>query len=101
MTTTADLDSAAAVLAAVREDRGVADAAEVRMLRAAVAWAAMHSVDSLDAAATITDRYFGDTGVPVAGPGAPVVGEFCVSEFAAAIGLPTEVGKDYLGEAVE
>ena len=102
MTSTTDLDSAAAVLEFARSAKtGVADAAEVRMLQAAVAWAAMHSVDSLDAAATVTDRYFGDTGVPVAGPGAPLVGEFCVSEFAAAIGLPTEIGKDYLGEAVE
>ena len=96
---TADLDSAAAVLAAVREDRAVVDAGEAEMLQAAVAWAAMHSVDSLDAAATVRDH--GETGVPVAGPGAPLVGEFCVSEFAAAIGLPTEIGKDYLGEAVE
>ncbi len=39
--------------------------------------------------------------VPVAGPGAPLVGEFSVTEFAAAIGLPTEAGKAYLGEAVE
>ena len=43
----------------------------------------------------------GDTGMPVAGPGAPLVAEFSVTEFAAAIGLPTEAGKAYLGEAVE
>ena len=43
----------------------------------------------------------GETGIPVAGPGAPLVAEFSVTEFAAAIGLPTEAGKAYLGEAVE
>ena len=43
----------------------------------------------------------GETGMPVAGPGAPLVAEFSVTEFAAAIGLPTEAGKAYLGEAVE
>ena len=59
----------------------------------------MHSVDSLAEAATVWDR--GETGMPVAGPGAPLVGEFSVTEFAAAIGLPTEAGKAYLGEAVE
>src|SRR6188472_3799883 len=96
---TADLDTAAAVLAAVREDRALVDAGEARMLQAAVTWAAMHSVDSLEAAATVWDH--GETGIPVAGPGAPLVGEFCVTEFAAAIGLPTEAGKTYLGEAVE
>ncbi len=59
----------------------------------------MHSVDSLAEAATVWDH--GETGMPVAGPGAPLVGEFSVTEFAAAIGLPTEAGKAYLGEAVE
>jgi hypothetical protein len=59
----------------------------------------MHSVDSLDEAATVWDH--GETGMPVAGPGAPLIGEFSVTEFAAAIGLPTEAGKAYLGEAVE
>src|SRR5215207_9714618 len=94
-----DLDTAAAVLAAAREDTALADAAEARKLQRAVAWAAMHSVDSLDQAATVWDH--GETGLPVAGPGAPLVGEFSVTEFAAAIGLPTEAGKAYLGEAVE
>jgi len=98
-TSIADLDTAAAVLAAVREDRALVDAGEARMLQAAVAWAAMHSVDSLAAAATVWEH--GETGVPVAGPGAPLVGEFCVPEFAAAVGMSTEAGKDYLGEAVE
>ena len=60
----------------------------------------MHSVDSITDAATYTD-FGGDTGMPVAGPGAPLVSEFSIVEFAAAIGLPTEAGKAYLGEAVE
>jgi hypothetical protein len=94
--TAADLDTAAAVLAAVREDRALVDAGEARMLQAAVTWAGMHSVDSLDQAATVWDH--GETGLPVAGPGAPLIGEFSVTEFAAAIGLPTEAGKAYLGE---
>ena len=97
---TADLDTAAAVLAAVaRGHRRGRRRRRPRMLQAAVAWAAMHSVDSLAEAATVWDR--GDTGMPVAGPGAPLVAEFSVTEFAAAIGLPTEAGKAYLGEAVE
>ena len=50
-------------------------------------------------AATVWDH--GETGIPVAGPGAPLIAEFSVTEFAAAIGLPTEAGKAYLGEAVE
>ena len=83
-----DADTPAGVLAAVRSaSAAAADAAEARQLQAAVAWAAMHSADSLADAATVWDRDYGDTGIPVAGPGAPLVAEFSVAEFAAAVGL--------------
>ena len=62
----------------------------------ACAWADLHPAESIGDAVR-----FGDTPVPVAGPGAPLVAEFCVAEFAAAVGLPTETGKAYLGEALE
>ena len=97
---TVDLDTPAGVLAAVREDTAVVNTGEARRMLAAVAWAGMHSVDSITDAATYAD-FGGDTGMPVAGPGAPLVSEFSIVEFAAAIGLPTEAGKAYLGEAVE
>ena len=58
-------------------------------LRLATEWAAMHSVDSLDEAAA--SAVFGETVIPIAGPGAPLVGEFCVAEFAAD---PLERGVD-------
>src|SRR4051794_30712608 len=99
MTTTAavpELDTAAAVLEHARERRRAANSAEADLLQDAVTWADLHPAES------ITDAVrFGDTPVPVAGPGAPLVAEFCVAEFAAAVGLPTEAGKAYLGEAVE
>src|SRR3954454_19724607 len=89
-------DTAAGVLAFARDRRAAADAAEADLLRAACAWADLHPAES------ITDAVrFGDTPVPVAGPGAPLVAEFCVAEFAAALRLPTEAGKAYLGEALE
>ena len=65
-----DLDTAAAVLAFARGESAAANTAESHKLQAAVAWAAMHSVDSLAEAATVWDR--GETGLPVAGPGAPL-----------------------------
>src|SRR6187431_3062591 len=89
-------DTAAGVLAQARADRAAADAAEARLLFHAVTWADLHPAESIADAAR-----FGDTPVPVAGPGAPLVAEFCVAEFAAALGLPTETGKAYLGEALE
>jgi len=91
-----EVDHPSAVLAAVRRSRSIADREEANLLRLAVDWAAMHSTDSIDDAAC-----FGDTPVPVAGPGAPLIAEFSIHEFASAIGLPTEVGKTYVGEAVE
>ena len=94
-------DSAAAVLAAVRSSRSAADAEEARLLQLAVSWVAIHSVDSIHDAATVWDRTYGDTGITVAGPGAPLVAEFSVAEFGAAVGLSTEAAKAYLGEAVE
>src|SRR3954454_13342476 len=89
-------DTAAGVLEQARADRAAADAAEARLLAHACAWADLHPAESIGEAVR-----FGDTPVPVAGPGAPLVAEFCVAEFAAAVGLPTETGKAYLGEAVE
>ena len=107
MTTAPDLGSdpaaetAASVLVAARTERQTADQAGVRLLKLAVDWAAMHSVDSIEEAATFPRACFGDIAIPVAGPGAPLVAEFCVAEFAAAVNLPTETGKLFLGEAVE
>ena len=86
-----ELDTATAVLAAARAV-GRCRPAEADLLQAAVYWAAMHSVDSIEDAATIADRY-GDTGMPVAGEGAPLVAEFAITEFAAAIGVSTDAGQ--------
>jgi hypothetical protein len=97
----APADSPAGVLAAARAARAAADREEARVLALAVEWAAMHSVDSLGKAASWSESSFGDRAVPIAGPGAPLVAEFSVAELAAALGLPTEVGKSLLGEAVE
>jgi hypothetical protein len=103
--TLGDLDAPADVLAFAREQRAVADRAEARLLQAAVVWADQHPAESLEAAEVLrTSGYaggFGDTAVPLAGPGAPLVAEFSVAEFAAAVGLTTDAGKHYLGQAVE
>ena len=53
----------------------------------------MHSTDSIEDAATIWEGRYGDTGMPVAGEGAPLVAEFAITEFAAAIGVSTDAGK--------
>ena len=94
-----DIDTRAAVLATARAARSAEIVATADQLRMAAEWAAMHSVDSLDDAAA--HGVFGETVIPVAGPGAPLVGEFCVAELAAALGMPTDHGRWLIGEAVE
>src|ERR1700754_5237041 len=103
--TLGDLDAPADVLAFARQRRAVADRAEAELLQAAVVWADQHPAESLEAAEVFrASGYaggFGDTAVPIAGPGAPLVAEFSVAEFAAAVGMTTDAGKRYLGQAVE
>jgi len=95
------LDTAAAVLAAARADRAIVDAAAARLLQHAVDWAAMHSTDSILEAETLAAGAYGEAGMPVAGDGAPLVAEFSVTEFAAALGMSTDAGKRYVGHALE
>ncbi len=101
ITTTPAADTAAGVLAVARSRRRAADEAEAELLQAAVDWAAMHSTDSIDDAAAIWHPSCGEHGVPIAGEGAPLIAEFSVAEFAAAVGQSTDAGRCYLGEAVE
>ena len=101
--TRTEVDTPAEVLGAVRASKVAENLEAARQLQLAVDWAAMHSVDSIHDAATLWAPRLGfeEEAAPVAGPGAPLVAEFCVAEFAAAIGMPTEVGRLFLGEALE
>src|SRR6478609_398190 len=98
MTTTADIDSPAGVLDAVREQHQVEQAAAIEKFRLAVEWAIMHPVESIIHAATVDGT---EDELTIAGPGAPLVAEFCVAELALALGMSTGAGKRYLGDAVE
>ncbi|HTW14017.1 MAG TPA: HNH endonuclease [Nocardioides sp.] len=94
-----DCDNASALLAYVGAERQAEARASARQLAAAVAWAGMHSTNSLDDAATLIPG--AEESLTIAGEGAPLVAEFSVLEFAAALGLSTDAGRMYLGEAVE
>ncbi|MBW8752266.1 MAG: DUF222 domain-containing protein, partial [Propionibacteriales bacterium] len=97
-TTTID---AAGVLAVARQARREANAAEARVLAAAVEWAALHQVDDLDDASTLLVEGGRDTGIPIAGEGAPLVSDFAVAEFATALGLSAASGRTLVGLALE
>src|SRR4051812_8009256 len=97
-TTTLD---ATAVLAAARAARRAENAAAAQVLAQAVDWAHLHPVSDLDDASTVLVEHGQDTGIPIAGPGAPWVSEFAVAEFAAALGLSPAAGRTLVGQALE
>ena len=75
-------------------------AAEADLLHAAATWAEQHPPES-DALAATWHTPGGDTGLPLAGPGAPLVSEFCIAEFALAIGESTDAGRARIADALE
>jgi hypothetical protein len=91
----------AAVLAAARRYRREANTAEAGVLTQAVEWARLHEVTDADEAATWPAGHGLDTGIPLAGAGAPLVSEFAVAELATALGLSTGSGRNLLAQAVE
>src|SRR3954454_8673196 len=78
---TTTLDTAA-ILAAARRARATANAAEAEVLAQAVGWSHLHQVTDPDNASTVLVEHGHDTGIPIAGDGAPFVSEFAVAEFA-------------------
>ena len=91
-------DTASGLLAALVETQSTALRAELEKFRHAAAWADLHPVESICDAACVP----GTQGeVTIAGEGAPLVAEWCIPELAAALGISTESGHRFLGDAVE
>ena len=84
--------STASVLAELRAEVESREASLIREWTRIVAWASDHVVSEPEGAATIREGYV-DTGLPVAGPGAPLVSEFALMEVVAggAVERPTHV----------
>ncbi|KAA1415500.1 DUF222 domain-containing protein [Nocardioides humilatus] len=74
--------------------------AEVEEFSNLIAWADANVVDDPAGAATIRDSYI-DTGIPIAGPGAPLVSEFALQELCATLERSLDSGRDYVGKVVE
>jgi hypothetical protein len=75
----------AALLEAVRAQTRLATEVEIRRLELIVEWCATHRVAEAEAATYV--EFGRDTGLALAGPGAPWVSEFAVLELAAALGM--------------
>ncbi len=95
----AELDSPAGVLAFARDSRVAAIRAEADLLLAAATWAEQHPPESIEVSATWAPA--GDCPLPLAGEGAPLVAEFCIAEFALAIGRSTDSGRMVIAHALE
>ncbi|MGY2701037.1 HNH endonuclease signature motif containing protein [Nocardioides sp. HB32] len=91
---------AAQVIDAAREQHQIENAAAIRKLQLAVQWVELHPGDEVDdESAEGVDWSMRD--LQIAGAGAPTIDEGAVAEFALAVGLSTDAGRDYLGDAVE
>ncbi len=66
------------------------------MAHATIEWAILNEADP---AACV--GFFADKALPVAGPGAPLVSEFALMEYAAALGVTTESGFAQVGGILE
>ncbi len=88
------------LLTEIRDDQTAIAEREIAKLRRIAEWAAEHVVDDEAAAATLTERGL-DTGLPVAGPGAPLISDFAVMELSALLGRSLDSGRNYVGQVVE
>ncbi len=79
---------------------GVQRNAELGLFRTIVAWADAHTIDTLEGAATIRESLI-DTGLPLAGDGAPLVSEFALMELCATLERSLDSGREYVGKIVE
>jgi len=96
MTTTPETSAAASVLAAARESRRTADAAEADILAQTLAWIELHTTDDPTDAAV-----WGDTPVHLGGEGCPWVREFTITELAAALGMSPASGRRLVSDVLE
>ena len=89
------------LLASIRQRRSVITEQEIATVREIAEWAAEHIVDDeAEAAATLIERGL-DTGLPLAGPGAPLISDFAVMELSALLGRSLDSGRNYVGQVIE
>jgi hypothetical protein len=89
-------DTPAGVLAALRSEQDARRASEVRSMRLAAHWVALHpAADSGDPAACFQSPK------TLAGEGSPVIDEFCIPEVATRLGMTCDSVGSYLTDVIE
>jgi 5-methylcytosine-specific restriction endonuclease McrA len=96
----ADALGPAALLASIRSARSAEDAAAAQQLDLAARWADLHPPESIHSAATFTVAGC-EHEEPIAGPGTPLVAEFCVAELGTVLGITSVSAKKLIGHALE
>ncbi|CAB4965155.1 unannotated protein [freshwater metagenome] len=96
----ADALGPTALLASIRSARSAEDAAAARQLDLAARWADLHPPESIHSAASFTVPGC-EHEEPIAGPGAPLVAQFCVAELGTVLGITSVSAKKLIGHALE
>ncbi len=92
--------SVAELLTEARAEVHARQASQVREWILITAWADQNAVTTTEGAATLVEGVI-DTGVPIAGPGAPLVSEFNLMELIAVLGRSPDGGRSYVGKIIE
>ena len=96
----ADALGAAALLASIKASRSIENTETARQLDLAARWADLHPPESIHSAATFTVAGC-EHEEPIAGPGTPLVAEFCVAELGTVLGITSVSAKKLIGHALE
>src|SRR5215207_9753024 len=88
------------LLASIQQRRSIITDQEIATVREIAEWAGQHVVADEAVAATLTERGL-DTGLPLAGPGAPLISDFAVMELSALLGRSLDSGRNYVGQVIE
>ena len=92
--------SASDLLALARDRKAAEDQAAAELLEVAARWADLHPPESIHTAAAFTVPGC-EHEEPIAGPGCPLVAEFCIAELGAVLGISTTAAKKLIGHALE
>ena len=96
----ADALSPAALLASIKASRSIENTETARQLDLAARWADLHPPESIHSAATFTVPGC-EHEEPIAGPGTPLVAEFCIAELGTVLGVTSVSAKKLIGHALE
>ena len=92
--------SASELLALARDRKAAEDQAAAELLEVAARWADLHPPESIHSAAAFAVPGH-EHEEPIAGPGCPLVAEFCIAELGAVLGISTTAAKKLIGHALE